>query len=582
MNRRYLALGCVAGSLLLGVLGGVRADVLDLRVTPDTVRLAIEVDASPELSGVPFDENQSLRDVVNLPQVRVRVVPSSFRVTWDPDCGGGANGAATSARGEFTFNGRLVATTGPLTAKATCDTLGDTPVPESVALPKPVVDAIVDELLDVPLRDLLARPTVRNRLQVLYTRLFTEAGQGAPARSVNLVVDGTLRAEVSTSRLVSVSGRMRSTNVNVPLVSQSPSTFNVDWTATAEIIGRGADLTVRSQNVEFRTAQGVLLLSVPRPLSRRLSAALGETAEIPFPDTISVPPSLANRARELGSNVILISRAFTDGQVTVVASVPVAITGAGSAAAEIFREDLRFADSSRIKVIDVGETLYAVADLNYRGLGQRLVATWEWARLPPAGSPLFVPLPRSTTAEGTAQAEVRRDCVRRGGTPTTTRVSLGLIKLDRETLCTPPLPANEVGSYVLRLRIDEPEVAFEPPVIRYYVGEAPPDLAAATRPPALSISISGPAVGAELSDQLRFAWAPVPGATYYRIEFFEAASEDSQMVTGIVLTPDQTAAAISRLAREHLSPGTVYWRVVAIGPTGELTAASTRRSLVVR
>jgi hypothetical protein len=133
---------------------------------------------------------------------------------------------------------------------------------------------------------------------------------------------------------------------------------------------------------------------------------------------------------------------------------------------------------------------------------------------------------------------------------------------------------------VLQLRVDAPDVTFDPPVapIRYFVtrsGADIPDMALATGRTALQLI--APAAGDIWTDAHRFAWQAVPKAAAYRVEFYARPGDNEAMLSGVLVEGAQTSAALSGLAQSHLAAGPVYWRVVALDDNGRITAVSSLR-----
>lgn len=555
------------------------AQVTQLAVNPSAVNANATIEIEAELPrpgprrGLP-DGLPPFQAIVSDSDIDVRIVPQNFSVTWTMSCDTASNFLPNSTRGEFRLNGQVIDTTGPLTAPPACDLSPPAPpsvAQETVRLTQKVIDAVVTAIVGGLSTDtLLNMGNVLNRtVSLTYARLWVDGPNGGLEEEVTISINGRVDAALNRSRLISATGQVFGGSPVIPLTRAGVTPVNVNWTTTIEVVGGGTDLTIESQRIVFRTPAGEQIGTLTRPLTRPVLAGLTSAL---FNESITVQSTLAARARQLNAGQILIERRFTDGETEFVASVPFSIGTAGSGEFQIFRMDLRFTDGARVKVMEPDAPLQALVDINYNGTGQ-LIGRWEWAPLPAAGTPFFRPLP---PAQGGRPADA--DPASR---ETLTLVREFLVSLQNTQLRSPPLPTSQPGQFVVRLRVDEPEVLFEVPVIRYAVtGNAVTDLSLERRPSS-GIAIRSPATGAELTDDLRFAWRAAPGeVTAYQIEFFGDPATANRLA-GIVVPGDQTSAMVSALARTHLPPGETYWwRVTAIGRDGRVTAASDPRTIV--
>ena len=573
----------IFGLSVAPLVAPAEAAITQLTVTPSALTVNATVGVEAQIPppgprrGLP-DGLPPFQDIVSDNDVEVRITPRVLSVTWSMSCDTNTS-VPTSARGEFRLNGQLIDTTGPLTAPPTCDAAGAQPpstARETIILTQKVVDALIAEIVGgVSTDTLIGMNNMLSRTVTLeYARFWVDldARRGGLEETVAITVNGRVNAELNRSRLVSASGQVFGAPPVVPLTRAGVTPVNVNWTTGVEVIGDGTDLTLESRNIVFRTPSGQQIGALAKPLTRQVLAGL---TSVLFNESITVQSTLAARARQLDGGQILIERRFSDGESEFVASVPLSIGTAGSAGFQIFRMDLRFTDGARIKVVDPNAPLQALVDINYNGTGQ-LIGRWEWAPLPAAGTPFFRPLPPAP-----AQAVRPRD-VDTASRETLTLVREFLVSLQNTQLRSPPLPTNQPGQFVVRLVVQEPEVLFEVPVIRYAVtGNAVTDMSIERRA-FQAIGVRSPATGAELTDDLRFAWGAVPGdVTAYQIEFFADPTAQDRL-TGIVVPGDQTSALVSRLARTHLPPGETYWwRVSAFARDGQVSAVSDPRTIVV-
>lgn len=557
------------------------AALVEATVVPPTTSMSVEVRLNADLPaadrfGRPVDNRTPLKDVLpKLPASALvfRVQPAT--ITWGFVCDI-LGETISSPRGEFRGDGRLLASNGLLATPCTNIVLPIS-LAETLVFPVPVLNYLKELFYDVPVGDIVAGRTVSRTTSLTYTRKWSSTGGGVtPQVTASFVVNSALRSDVNGARLVSVRGETRAANRNLPLTAGAVVNVPVDWVATVEVIGRGTPLTVSSSSIEFRTSDGGVLDRQTKPLNQPALARVS-TMETRLTETVIVPSTVALQARQARSANVIVHRSFTDGTVTAEAEVVLALGGAASGSFQIAREDLRFHTEARIEAVEPGSLLYAVVDLNYTGTGQ-FIATWEWAPLPAGGTALFRPLPVVATAE---QAfEVSAQCRARSGRPTQTLVRELATGFQHVALCSPPLPTKAEGSYVVQLRVDVPDVTFDPPVvpIRYFVtrsGADIPDMALATGRPALQLI--APAAGDIWTEAHRFAWQPVPKVAAYRIEFYAQPRDTEPMLSGVLVEGTQTSAALSGIAQSHLQTGPVYWRVVAFGDDGRVGAVSSLR-----
>ncbi len=335
-------------------------------------------------------------------------------------------------------------------------------------------------------------------------------------------------------------------NVAVP-VGQAAS-VSLRWTvvrSTNPTSGVSAGENVVSERGEFRDAAGQLLGRVERRLQQTRPVSGNDT--FTFRENVRVPATLLYQAHKAGLTHIYYQRAFDDGYGAQSASTGMRLTSAAAAGFSLSRLALSFEGGWLHRVVASGEILRPRAVVSFSGSGQ-FRATWEVAE--PAttrGEPVFRPLisvRRYLTAGGEASIE------------------------------GPVLPTRSSGTYLLRLRIDAPDVGFAAPLLRYVVapaaGRALPPLATQSPPP-----------GARLTAATRFQWSPVAGARAYQVEIRDTESVTGPPLTGLVATAEQRHVTLPLHTREHLKPGRYYWRLLAIGPQGETLAASPPRELRV-
>jgi hypothetical protein len=271
-----------------------------------------------------------------------------------------------------------------------------------------------------------------------------------------------------------------------------------------------------------------------------------------------------------GSGVIKFQRQFDDGSGPAYLDATLLIAGSDAAQLAIAREALNFDDGSALRVVQRGEALFASGQISYDGAGA-LRAVWEVAG--PSSTP--------------GQPQFR----------SLAPLTLGLLGQGPERVKSPALPTDTPGYYVARLRIAEPAPSFEAPQLQYYVGDAGTAQAGFT-----PMVLTSPGDGAKFSDDTRFSWRPVTGASAYQVELFAspAAAPDADTMgagdktararaalatppaAGAIVAASRTEVVLSSLARARLrAGGNYFWRVQAIGPGGTVVGSAPARELSV-
>jgi len=239
------------------------------------------------------------------------------------------------------------------------------------------------------------------------------------------------------------------TPASATLAINRPASINLTWTLVASPTN-GIPLAATSSEIVITDpGQDVIYGTIPRLLSRTItpggSGLLTETAQIPRSVIQAMSRARDGNGNPLSAFVLL--RNFTDDNFSIVsATVNLYLSGGSSASLlQIDRLALTFDDLSTVRLVPREETLKALLDIQFSGSGQ-LRGVWELAT--PAstlGEPIY------TNLRLVRQALVGNQ---------TTRIE------------SPELPTGEVGVYLLRFRVTEPETGFEPVYIRYLVTNA--------------------------------------------------------------------------------------------------------------
>ena len=241
----------------------------------------------------------------------------------------------------------------------------------------------------------------------------------------------------------------------------------------------------------------------------------------------------------------------------------------------IERLDLRFVGGAKVRVLAAGQNVRAEAEITFTGTGQ-LGGDWEIAGpTTTSGTPRFRTLERVSRLQGMGRHEV---------------------------IASPPLPTAAVGAYLLRLRITQPEIAGQPLVIRYFVGQPGEAAAGQTGAPG-PLAARGPAAGSTAAGG-KFTWQAVAGSIAYQLEIYEKdgapgrggsgqregsagllvispSPEQRQPVTGVIVPAPEVEVFAARAFGEKLAAGKTYlWRVVAIGAEGKFLGESVLQEVV--
>lgn len=350
------------------------------------------------------------------------------------------------------------------------------------------------------------------------------------------------------------------------VTSGQSGSISIRWT----INSTDAPSTVISSPAGYfhvNNSDGVVL-GTTGPISRSVSGDPSITATIT--EHVFIPSSVIYQAIKHGASRIAYERLFVDstsGGTT--AYYPIDITSSAAAGFGISRFALSFEDGAIEKVAEEQQFLRAKAVVKYTGSGV-IRGTWEVADpSSTAGTPVYRPLTQL------------HEFLPAGGD---------------KTLLSPQLPTDRSGLYLVRLNVSDPTLFDSAPVLRYFVQPRPAPREPITQiaPPHLSL----------LGKGTHFAWQPIAGVRAYQLELFEqglpaklpdeAAPLDQPRpldprpgatispTAGLLIPGDQTSVPLTALARNHLTSGRAYlWRVLAIGPEGNVIGESPLRAIRV-
>jgi hypothetical protein len=362
-------------------------------------------------------------------------------------------------------------------------------------------------------------------------------------------------------------------DVNISAATVSPNTVALGQTASVVInwsmnsdLGPGANVTITSTGGSFTSP--ATLGSNSRVLTRNFTIT---ASDITITEILQIPTSVIYKAHKQGVSSFLYTRSFDDGVTPDTASVVINIGGGSSGFLNISRLSLKFDTDEIVRVASQDEKLKAIVELNYNGTGL-FDAVWEVASpASTSGNPVFAPLWLMRQYLGAGRNAI---------------------------LQSPKLPTNQTGRYLVRLRVNQPGVSFEYPVLQYLVlpetkvGKAAGELSV--------ISLNSPLPFAMYKPATEFRWKTIKGAKAYQLEIHNidpglpdnVAVYSSKMdnaikrppqtkpVTGIVLPANKTSVKLSAMSQQYLQRGHRYhWRVVAIGTDGSVIAVSGMREI---
>lgn len=349
-----------------------------------------------------------------------------------------------------------------------------------------------------------------------------------------------------------------------------PASVTVNWQVERSLTDLPNPGTVSSANVRIAIG-GVVAATLPRSLTAN-AAGTANTEIVRVRETVQVPQALIYRAVKERSP-LTIQRTFADSYDDIAAdgSFEVRPSSDGGLALTVQRLELAFDDDARSKVLAKGGELRAVAEINTAGVGL-LRGQWEVATgSTTAGTPVFHAL---------------------------TLVRQGVGGGGRTVLTSPPLPTGEEGTGLVRFRVIEPTLAYETPVLQYYV--APAALAGAPAAPR-ELAVSAPRPGEALTAETRFAWSPLDGTETYQIVFYAAPegpaapldpSRDLQAqqapkvpqnaapAAGVFVPGGRTEAVLQPFTLAQLPAGKrLLWQVLAIDANGAEIGSSAVREI---
>lgn len=323
------------------------------------------------------------------------------------------------------------------------------------------------------------------------------------------------------------------------VASANDTQVPVRWRAS---FGDGVTSQIESLEGRFVDATGRVYGA---PVREPLQASGRSPLELN--ETLRVPESVVKLVLAGGSSGIRFERMFTMDGVKTTASVQLQFASRIASPFSIDRAELRFLDGSRFRTVPLGEEVQVAADITFSGSG-RLQGAWKLAGpTTTSGAPIFV----------------RRQLLDE-------YLSFGR----RAVFNSPPIKADQEGTYIVQLAITSPKLGEEGVLELRYVVRATGE--------AVKIALELPQPLARVAPGLPFSWSAVAGTLNYLLEFYELpTTEGQEPAAGMILPGGTNRAVLSQATERNLQPGRTYWwRVVALGPDGVLLGQSALRELL--
>ncbi len=307
-------------------------------------------------------------------------------------------------------------------------------------------------------------------------------------------------------------------------------------------------VTVSSTNAIFNS--GATAVPVGGLLSQQSTLPAGGTGNVVFNETVVLSPALTQILATAPSGTVTLTRLFSDTQTTATGTINLTAGTGNAGPLAVRRIDLSFDDQSRTDVIQQGDKLQAVAEINYVGSG---LLQGEWRIIEPASSLGF--------GAGRILQVVRQQLVSSGQ---------GRIRIR-----SPLLPTKSIGLYLVAFSVREAGNTIDTPVLRYFTLQKTQDVS-----PEI-LEIRTPAPGGSIDKTTVFSWPPVPGAAAYQIEIF--APGGNAVLSGKLVPAQDTSLTLSQFSLDLLEGGSQYdWRLRAIGADGSVVGQSPKQSFSLR
>lgn len=288
---------------------------------------------------------------------------------------------------------------------------------------------------------------------------------------------------------------------------------------------------------------GSTIGTVGGALSQNTTTAPNET--LTFNETLTLSPALARRIATASPGSVTIVRSFTDTFRIDTGTIQVATGAAGPLA--VRRIELHFENNARTDVVRKGDTIRAVAEINFRSNG---LLRGEWRLVDP------------TTSLGVGRGRVLQ----------VVRQQLNSTGEGSTRIISPPLPTKTNGLHLVSFSVEDTDGNIAIPVLRYFVLEGSADEVQE------NMSALTPGNNANIDEDTVFSWKPAPGASAYQLEIFEPDSQT--LVTGKVVPSTDLKLNLSHLSLDNLVSGQSYdWHIRAFGKNGKTLGQTPRMIL---
>jgi hypothetical protein len=417
-------------------------------------------------------------------------------------------------------------------------------------------------------------------------------------RHIQLVRGALMLGAMAMAAGASAQIRVNPTGVNVN--SQNATTVFLTFGGLNGYVPADAmwcgDLMPAAPDVGLRCNPATIFGSLPIRFDR--SRASGTNG---FTDIMSIPPSVARRAyqdaeRGRASGFFYVRRFVRPGGGP---DQYVAVTcrlGGGGARVPFSLLDVRVAFDVETPILFVApktELPPIKAEIAYNGTG-RLKGRWEIVF--PGEEP---PSTQDLLTEATLPVEQRG--LQRRYTELA-RFNVFLPPTGRYTLEGPDprrLPAIVEGSYLVLLRIEASDdkeadsnlaavgagqgivhsgaaAGFPMPPLRYFVGNATSEIAAARSPSGFGLALPAENARVAADSALEFTWHEVPQAAVYRLDL---ETETAQPVLSALVERGPGRYRAPPWIKERGIAGRLRWRVIAISAAGQEIQATPWRGL---
>ncbi|WP_020591322.1 hypothetical protein [Kiloniella laminariae] len=371
------------------------------------------------------------------------------------------------------------------------------------------------------------------------------------ARATSQLLAGILSVLVLLSFSSQVQANVNSVTASparVAVPAKGAATFSVNWTVNRTQLTVAATVNVSSANAQLKV-NGSTIAILGNNLSRSSTLGINQSDSLTFSEVITLTPAQARRVSDAAAGAVTITRTFTDTQSTGLGTLRVFAGPGIGGSLSIRRIDLHFENDARTDVVRKDESIRAIAEVNFRSNG---LLRGEWRIIDPTAS--------LGSSGGRVLQVVRQQLASSGE--------------GRTRIVSPPLPTRTNGLYLVTFVVADTDSRIETPILRYFVLEG------TAEEPEENLAILTPGDGTAVSTATVFSWKPLPGASAYQLEIFDA--RQITPISGKLVPGSDLKLSLSTLSLENLDPGTRYdWRIRAFDREGRVIGLSPRQSLMM-